>query len=131
LLPVRIVARELAPSAPQSDSWQFAVCARLLWVDMPGKRIRDYFIRQARILVEDSSKDSQGFAAYFSDRQPRDEEILGLIAVTVLLSGKYHLADRYPTPAEALAALSAADRSKICQEFRRHLQASRRQRLLV
>ena len=98
---------------------------------MPGKRVRDYFIRQAQILVENSSKDSQGFAAYFSDREPRDEEILGLIAVTVLLSGKYHLADRYPTPAEALAALSAADRSKICHEFRRHLQNTRRQRLLL
>ena len=98
---------------------------------MPGKRIRDYFIRQARILVENSSKDSQGFAAYFSDREPRDEEILSLIAVTVLLSGKYHLADRYPAPAEALAALSAADRNQICREFRRCLHDSRRQRLLA
>jgi len=88
-------------------------------------------MRQARMLVERSSRDSEGFAAYFSDREPRDEEILGLIAVTVLLSGKYHLADRYPTPAEALAALSADERSEICQEFRLHLQACKRQRLLV
>ncbi|HEV2245925.1 MAG TPA: hypothetical protein VGW37_04660 [Terriglobia bacterium] len=98
---------------------------------MPGKRIRDYFIRQVRMLVENSSRDSQGFAAYFSDREPRDEEILGLIAVTVLLSGKYHLADRYPTPAEALAALCRADRSEICREFRRQLKESQRQGLLV
>jgi hypothetical protein len=98
---------------------------------MAGKRIRNYFKRQARILVERSSRDTEGFAAYFSDREPRDEEILGLIAVTVLLSGKYRLADRYPTPAEALAALSAADRSEICQEFRLQLQACRRQRLLA
>ena len=98
---------------------------------MAGKRVRDYFIRQARILVENSAKDREGFAAYFSDREPRDEEILGLIAVTVLLNGKYHLADRYPTPAEALAALPAGDRSQICQEFRRQLQACRRQLLLV
>ena len=88
-------------------------------------------MRQARMLVERSSRDSEGFAAYFSDREPRDEEILGLIAVTVLLSGKYHLADRYPTPAEALAALSADERSEICKEFRLHLQACQRQRLLV
>lgn len=88
-------------------------------------------MRQAQMLVERSSRDSEGFAAYFSDREPRDEEILGLIAVTVLLSGKYHLADRYPTPAEALAALSADDRREICQAFRLHLQACQQQRLLV
>jgi hypothetical protein len=98
---------------------------------MPGKRIRDYFIRQARALVENSSRDRQGFAAYFSDREPRDEEILGLISVTVLLSGKYHLADRYPTPAEALAALSYADRRDICREFRSQLKVTQRQGLLV
>lgn len=88
-------------------------------------------MRQVRRLVEKSSRDSEGFAAYFSNREPRDEEILGLISVTVLLSGKYHLADRYPTPAEALAALSADERSEICREFRLHLQACQRQRLLV
>lgn len=98
---------------------------------MAGKQIKNYFIRQARILVERSSRDREGFAAYFSDRQPRDEEILGLIAVTVLLSGKYHLADRYPTPAEALAALSKEDRAEICREFRRHLESCQRQLLLV
>lgn len=98
---------------------------------MASKRVKDYFIRQARILVERSTRDREGFAAYFSDRDPRDEEILGLIAVTVLLSGKYRLADRYPTPAEALAALPTADRKEICQEFRSHLQTCRRQLLLV
>lgn len=98
---------------------------------MAGKRVRNYFIRQARTLIECSSRDRDGFAAYFSDREPRDEEILGLIAVTVLLSGKYHLTDRYPTPAEALAALSTEDRAEICQEFRRCLHACQRQLLLV
>ena len=98
---------------------------------MAGKRIKDYFIRQARILVERSCRENEGFAAYFSHREPRDEEILGLIAVTVLLSSKYRLADRFPTPAEALAALPADSRVEICQEFRRHLRASQRQLLLV
>jgi len=83
------------------------------------------------MLVENSSRDSQGFAAYFTDREPRDEEIVGLIAVTVLLTGKYHLADHYPTPAEALAALSPADRKEICREFRCQLKESQRQALLV
>lgn len=98
---------------------------------MAGKRIKKFFMRQAQTLVENSARDSEGFAAYFSEREPRDEEILGLIAVTALLSGKYHLADRYPTPAEALAALSPSDRSEICQEFRTHLQTCQRQLLLV
>lgn len=98
---------------------------------MADKRIKDYFIRQARLLVKRSSRDPEGFAAYFSGREPRDEEILGLIAVTVLLSGKYHLADRYPAPAEALAALSPAERSEICREFRHCLKDSKRQLLLT
>lgn len=102
-----------------------------LRVATSGKRIRDYFIRQARVLVERSCKDRDGFAAYFSERDPRDEEILGLIAVTVLLSGKYRLADRYPTPAEALAALPSDFRGDICREFRRHLRSCRCQLLLV
>lgn len=97
---------------------------------MAGKRIKDYFIREARALVERSSREREGFAAYFSNRNPRDEEILGLISVTVMLSGKYHLAERYPTPAEALAALDPADRSEICEEFRHHLQTCQRQLLL-
>lgn len=96
-----------------------------------AKRIRDYFIKQARTLVERSCRDQDGFAAYFSEREPRDEEILGLIAVTVLLSGKYRLADRYPTPAEALAALPADFRKDICQEFRCQLRTRRRQLLLA
>lgn len=98
---------------------------------MAGKRIRDYFIREARVLVERSCRDHDGFADYFSGREPRDEEILGLIAVTVLLSGKYRLADRYPTPAEALAALPPDFRKDVCREFRRHLRLCRRQLLLV
>ena len=98
---------------------------------MAGKRIKEYFVREARVLVERSCRDPEGFASYFAAREPRDEEILGLISVSILLSGKYHLADRYPTPAEALAALSTADRSEICQEFRRPLQACQRQLLLV
>lgn len=100
-------------------------------MSMAGKQIRNYFIRQARILVERSCREPDGFAAYFSHRQPRDEEILGLIAVTVLMSGKYRLADRFPTPAEALAALPSEARIEICNEFRRHLYACQRQLLLV
>jgi hypothetical protein len=88
---------------------------------MTGKRIRDYFIRQVQSLVDRSALENEGFADYFSGREPKDEEILGLIAVTTMLSGKYHLADRFPAPAEALASLPPEARLDICNEFRKQL----------
>ena len=98
---------------------------------MAGKTIRDYFIRQVRTIVHQSASEPGGFAAYFTNRDPKDEEILGLIAVTTMLSGKYHLADRFPAPAEALAALSPEARADICNEFRRQMQRSNRQLSLI
>ena len=100
-------------------------------VAVRGKKVREYFIRQARALVDRSAKDREGFADYFADREPQDEEILGLIAVTTMLSGKYHLADRFPAPAEALASLPPEARVDICNEFRRKLSASHRQLSLI
>jgi hypothetical protein len=94
---------------------------------MAGKRIRDYFIRQVRSLVDRSASEPEGFAAYFSDREPKDEEILSLIAVTAMLSSKYHLSDRFPAPAEALASLSPEARVEICNEFRRQMRNCHRQ----
>ena len=98
---------------------------------MTGKRIRDYFIRQVRTLVGRSASEREGFADYFSGREPRDEEVLGLIAVTTMLSGKYHLAERFPAPAEALASLPPEARLDICNEFRRQLSACHRQPSLM
>ncbi len=98
---------------------------------MQGKRIRDYFIRQVRTLVGRSASEPEGFADYFSGREPKDEEILGLIAVTTMLSGKYHLAERFPAPAEALASLPPEARLDICNEFRRQLRSSHRQPFLT
>jgi hypothetical protein len=98
---------------------------------MAGKRIRDYFIEQVRSLVDRSVAEREGFADYFSGREPTDEEILGLIAVTIMLSGKYHLADRFPASAEALASLPPKAREDICNEFRRLLRDSHRQLSLI
>jgi len=98
---------------------------------MAGKRIRDYFIQQVRSLVDRSALEPEGFADYFSGREPKDEEILGLIAVTSMLSGKYHLADRFPAPAEALASLPPEARMDICNEFRRQLRTCHRQPSLI
>jgi hypothetical protein len=98
---------------------------------MAGKRIRDYFLRQIRALVDRSASEPEGFAAYFSEREPKDEEILGLIAVTTMLSAKYHLADRFPAPAEALASLPPEARMDICNEFRRQMRHCRRPPSLI
>lgn len=98
---------------------------------MAGKRIRDYFLQQVRTLVDRSASEPEGFAAYFSDHEPSDEEILGLIAVTTILSGKYHLADRFPAPAEALASLPPEARLDICNEFRRQMRNCHRQPSLI
>jgi len=98
---------------------------------MAGKRIRDYFIRQVQTLVHRSASEPEGFAAYFSGREPKDEEILSLIAVTAMLSSKYHLADRFPAPAEALASLSPEARADICNEFRRQMRTCSRQISLI
>ena len=88
-------------------------------------------MRQVRSLVGRSAREPEGFAAYFSDHEPKDEEILGLIAVTTMLSSQYHLADRFPAPAEALASLPPEARTDICNEFRRQLRTSHRQSSLL
>ncbi len=98
---------------------------------MKGKRIRDYFIGQVGALVDRSTSEPDGFADYFYEREPKDEEILGLIAVATLLSGKYRLAERFPSPAEALASLPRDARLDICNEFRRQLRTCHRQMSLV
>ncbi len=86
-------------------------------------KIAAYFKQQVRAVFERAAHDPEGFPSYFADHEPRDEEILGVLAVSTMLGGKYHLADRFPSPIEALAALSPALRAEICREFRRQLRA--------
>ncbi len=88
---------------------------------MDEGRIKSYFEQQVHEIIGRSQSEPAGFRAYFAEREPKDEEILGLLAVTTLLSGENPWADRYPTPLEALAALSAAARSEICRLFREEL----------
>jgi hypothetical protein len=98
---------------------------------MASKKIRDYFLKQIRLLIERSASEPGGFADYFARREPRDEEILCYIAVTTLLTGKYHLTEHFPTPAEALAALPAGARTEICRKFREQLRDCQRQLSIV
>lgn len=93
---------------------------------MEEKKIKNFFKQQLRVILERSASEPDGFLAYFADREPSDEEIMGLLAVSSMISGEFHLGDSFPTPVEALASLSASARAEICREFRKELKASLR-----
>jgi len=84
-------------------------------------RIRSYFKQQVRLVIERSTHEPEGFLSYFVEHEPKDEEILGLLAVASTLTGDAHFGDGYPSPVEALAALSPARQAEICHDFRKEL----------
>jgi len=88
---------------------------------MDEKRIRDFFKKQLSVILELGIVDPEGFRMYFAEHQPKDEEILGLLAVSSMMSGEVHFGDSFPTPLEALAALSRRSRRILCDEFRKEL----------
>ena len=88
---------------------------------MNEKKIKDYFKTQVRTLMKRSALEPDGFRAYFADREPKDEEILGLLAVTAMVNGQFPHREYFPTPVEALAALSSEARAVILREFRKEL----------
>ncbi len=92
---------------------------------MKEKNLKAYFKQQVRALMERGAGEPDGFRAYFAHRQVKDDEILGLLAVSAMMSGE--LPGAFPTPLEALAALPPASRAEICREFRKLLKASLRQ----
>lgn len=94
---------------------------------MEEKKIKSYFKQQVRVILERSSTEPDGFRAYFADREPKDEEILGLLAVSTMMSGEFQMGDSFPTPVEALAALSDSSRSEICRAFRKELKSCLRE----
>ena len=85
------------------------------------RRIRSYFKQQVREVIERSTRDPEGFLSYFVDHEPKDEEILGLLAVATSVTPDAPIADIFPTSFDALAALSPARQSEICREFRKQL----------
>ncbi len=94
---------------------------------MKEKDIRAFFKRQVQAILERSAAEPDGFRAYFEGREPKDEEILGLLAVSTMMTGEFRMGDSFPTPVEALAALSESSRAELCREFRRELKACLRQ----
>ncbi|HEV2232699.1 MAG TPA: hypothetical protein VGV68_04760 [Terriglobia bacterium] len=91
------------------------------------KRIRSYFKEQVRLVIAQSTREPEGFLSYFVDHEPKDEEILGLLAVTSLMGGDDDMSDSFPTTVEALAALSPTRQAEICREFRKELKNCLRQ----
>lgn len=88
---------------------------------MEERQIRNYFEQQVRVVIDRASAEPESFLSYFVDHYPKDEEILGLLAVSTMISGELHQGDSYPTPVEALASLSGSSRSEICHFFREEL----------
>ena len=88
---------------------------------MGERKIVAFFKEQVRALLERSALEPEGFRAYFADREPEDDEILGLIAVSTTMTGELHWGDSFPTPLGALTRLSRAGRAEICRAFRRQL----------
>jgi hypothetical protein len=84
-------------------------------------RIRSYFKEQVRFVIERSIREPEGFLSYFVDHEPKDEEILGLLAVSTMMGGDGDMTDSFPTSVEALAALSPTRQAEICHEFRKEL----------
>ena len=88
---------------------------------MLEQRLKSYFRRQVRTILEQSTAEPDGFRDYFATREPSDEEILGLLTVSTVSDRRPPLGNEFPTALEALAALSESTRSALCQEFRRLL----------
>jgi hypothetical protein len=88
---------------------------------MNERKLKAYFKTQLHAIMRRSASEPDGFRAYFADREPKDEEILGLLAVNAMVNGEFPHREFFPTPVEALAALSPAARSLICREFRKEL----------
>jgi hypothetical protein len=88
---------------------------------MDDKKIREFFQGQLRVILESGATDPDGFRSYFLEHQPKDEEILGLLAVSSMMSGEVQVGDSFPSPLEALAALSRRSRRILCDKFRKEL----------
>ena len=88
---------------------------------MSDKDIRSFFKRQLRVILENSAADPEGLRSYFSAHEPKDEEILGLLAVSSMVSGEVQVGDSFPSPLEALEALTSRSRRILCDEFRKEL----------
>ena len=87
---------------------------------MEERRLKTYFKQQITEMIRRSSVEPDGFMSYFAAQEPKDEEILALLAISTM-SSRSPLYGRFATPLEALSALSVPSRAEICRAFRRRL----------
>ena len=85
---------------------------------MEQERIKIFFDQQVHVVMERGAGDPEGFLPYFATHEPRDEEIMALLAISTLLGGEFRSDARFPTTFEALAALPPDLRAEICNSFR-------------
>jgi len=90
---------------------------------MQERKIKAYLKQQVHALIVEKAFDPDGPLDYFAEREPKDEEILGLLAVSMNMGGQSPVREWFPSPLEALAALSGPSRSEICQAFRQELKS--------
>ena len=88
---------------------------------MEEQLIKAYFERQVRMMIDRASVEPESFLSYFFDHYPKDEEILGLLSVMCLPDIEMRSGESFPSPVEALAALSGDSRTEICGTFREEL----------
>jgi len=90
---------------------------------MEERQIKAYFKRQVHTIILEKGSDPDGPLDYFAEREAKDEEILGLLAVSMKMGGQLPFREWFPSPLEALAALSGPSRSEICRAFRQELKS--------
>ncbi len=90
---------------------------------MEESKLWSYFQQQLHTILERGAAEPDGFRSYFSTHEPKDEEILGLLAVSSMINGDFQTGEGFPSPLEALAALSPESRQILCEEFRKELKA--------
>jgi len=76
---------------------------------MNDKKIKAYFKQQLRVILERSAQEPDDFRSYFQEHEPKDDEILGLLAVSTMMSGEFRVGDSFPTPLEPLGGPFALD----------------------
>ncbi len=91
------------------------------------RRIRSYLKEQVRLVIGQSIREPEGFLPYFVEHEPKDEEILCLLAVTTMVHTDTDMSASVPTTVEALAALSPFRQAEICSDFRKELKNCLRQ----
>jgi hypothetical protein len=93
---------------------------------MEEGKIKSYFKQQVHAIIAENAADPDGFLGYFSEHEPKDEEILGLLAISMKMSRQSPFGEWFPSPLEALAALSDPGRSELCRAFRKELKSCQR-----